>query len=82
MKHHEVASAVVRVISSVLKHDVQPPASRSSELDWDSLNHVEIIFSLEEYFNFEFPRELIGELDSVEALIDAILRFAPDGATE
>lgn len=80
MSRDEVAQAVIEIVSGVLKCEPSPSLSVESNSKWDSLNHIEIIFSLEEKFDFEFPREKVHELGSISSLTDEIIDRVSDQA--
>ncbi len=46
--------------------------SRQTMLNWDSLKHVEILFSLEDHFEIRFDGEELASLDSVDKLVRAV----------
>lgn len=73
MSREEIQKIVTEIVSGVLKCEPHPGLSSESHAEWDSLNHIEIIFSLEEKFDFEFPREKIHELGSISSLTDEIV---------
>ena len=75
MNREEITLDVAKVVSTILKCEESANISRESHSDWDSLNHVEIIFSLEDKFDFQFPRAGFDELDSISSLVDAISTF-------
>lgn len=73
MIHDEIKQAVTEVVVAVLKCEPREEISRASNPEWDSFSHVEIVLSLEEEFQFEFPRATIQDLDSISALVKAIV---------
>lgn len=78
MSREEIQKIVTETVASVLKCEPHPDLSIESHAEWDSLNHIEIIFSLEEKFEFEFPRGKIHELGSISSLTDEIAARASD----
>lgn len=72
MSREEIEKNVTEIVSAILRCQPNPDLSSESNPEWDSLNHIEIIFSLEEKFEFEFPREKILELGSISSLTDVI----------
>lgn len=75
MNHEEIKQTVTDVVAAVLKCEPREDISRASNPQWDSFSHVEIILSLEEQFQFEFPRGTIPDLDSISALVRAIISW-------
>lgn len=68
MTREEIEKEVLEIVSGILKCEPNPDLSSESHPDWDSLNHIEIIFSIEEKFGFEFPRDKIHELGAISSL--------------
>lgn len=71
MNRSEIESVVLRVLSSVLKSEVDNKCSREDFNQWDSLKHIEIIFSIEDELNIQFPEEMLSELNDVLLIVDA-----------
>jgi acyl carrier protein len=47
--------------------------SKASDLQgWDSVNHIMIITDIEDTFDFKFGLEEIGEMNSVQKLLQAV----------
>jgi acyl carrier protein len=69
----EVESAIRQVLETVLRRAIAPgeDVQREKEGAWDSLKHVELIFSVEEALDIQFDAEEMGELDSYVKLVDA-----------
>lgn len=40
--------------------------------DWDSVAHIQLIFELEAAFDIQFEAEAIGEMNSIESIIQNI----------
>jgi acyl carrier protein len=69
---------LVKVISSVFgvsEAQVTPGLDRDSIEDWDSVNHLKLILSLEEEFRLRFPTAEIPKLVSVERIQEAVSRL-------
>ncbi len=73
MNSEDVTYRVANLVGSILGCDPAESISRDTEPDWDSLNHVEIIFSVEEEFSVRLPREALVTLDSVQKIASAIV---------
>jgi len=67
----EVESTIHRVLETLLGRTIRPGENprRSDEAAWDSLKHVELVFSLEEALGIQFGAEELGELDSYDKLV-------------
>jgi|LauGreSBDMM110SN_4_FD.fasta_scaffold547353_1 acyl carrier protein len=72
MKHQEIQTATLKVLSTVLKCEVDLLSSRETLSNWDSLKHIEIIFAMEDEMNIQFPEEKMSELNSVIQIIAAV----------
>tara|TARA_B110000003_G_C16204256_1_gene360635 strand:+ start:176 stop:412 length:237 start_codon:yes stop_codon:yes gene_type:complete len=63
------------IFSSVLgvpKDEILMTSSSETIKSWDSLNHINLIFALEEEFNIEFSDEQIHDLTNFKSASDAI----------
>jgi acyl carrier protein len=73
MSRPEVQTRVLELLATVLKTPVDAGASTETLPAWDSLRHIEVIFAVEDAFGVQFPEETLGELTSVERVVDAVL---------
>lgn len=48
--------------------------SRGQAPEWDSLKHVQIMFSLEDAFDVRFDEGELRSLDSIDTIVNAIER--------
>lgn len=62
------------IMAVVFEREVAPgePVAFGSEPAWDSLRHVELIFSIEDEFGIRFEEPQLTELTSLEALTEAV----------
>ena len=76
MSREDVEARVAEVLALVLKLPSPPvePLSREEVPDWDSLNHIEILYAVEESFDVMFSEEEMAALDSSHAIVDAVER--------
>jgi acyl carrier protein len=76
MTRTEIETHVGQVLAVVLKLPAVPagPVLRADVPDWDSLNHVEIVYAVEESMDVTFSPEEIATLDSSDAIIEAVER--------
>lgn len=74
MKADELDARVRDAISIALKRPVDESESidRDTEPRWDSLKHVELLFSLEDIFSIKFDEKELAELNNIEALVESI----------
>ena len=66
---------VKKIIASVFNLEVdsiKDDASPDNVLDWDSLNHMNLIVSLEEEFKIRFTDEEISEMLNLELILYTI----------
>ena len=73
MHRLEVQDRVLDLLGTVLQTSVDPTTSTNTLPAWDSLRHIQVIFAVEDAFNVQFPEEALGELTSVELLVDALM---------
>jgi acyl carrier protein len=73
MSRPEVQTRVLELLATVLKTPVDAGVSTETLPAWDSLRHIEVIFAVEDAFGVQFPEETLGELTSVERVVDAVL---------
>ena len=69
---NSIKKDVVEITGLILKTSVNMKTARASNPNWDSLSHMELIFTLEDRFSLEFPEEKIGELDTVKKIVEFI----------
>ena len=72
----EVDRRVREIMAVVLKRPIGPGESvaRERERAWDSLRHVELVFSIEDEFGVTFDEEELAGLTSLDGFVDAITR--------
>ncbi len=75
MNRQQIKVVVLSVLSAVLKCEVDDEGSRENLAQWDSLKHIEVIFAIEDELNFQFPEEMLPDLNSVESIVDAAERL-------
>ena len=65
-----------RIVATVLAVQLPPTAalSREAEPKWDSLKHVQIIFTLEDAFDIRFDEDEMPKLTTLAALTAAVKR--------
>jgi acyl carrier protein len=72
------------IMQVVLKLDPMPPPGadllRRDEPRWDSLGHVNLIFSIESELQIQFDAEELAELDSLSKLVRAAEAHLSSGA--
>lgn len=74
MTFEEIHGEVSAILATVLK---KPPfageTKREDIAEWDSLKHLEIIFSVEDAFSVEFGEEELAGLNSSRLIAEAVL---------
>jgi acyl carrier protein len=78
-------SQVIReIMQAVLQLDTLPPPGRdllqSNEPRWDSLGHVNLIYSIESELQIQFDAGELAELDSLHKLVSAAERHLSGAA--
>ena len=76
MTRDDLQLRVREVLSLVLRQPfpVEVPVTRADVPEWDSLSHIEIIYTLEESLDVRFSEEEMTGLDSSAAIVDAVER--------
>jgi acyl carrier protein len=74
MSDNDTRDTVRQVMSAVLQTDLRADqiVDRASTPSWDSLKHIELLFSLEDACDVKFDREEIVQLDSLDAIVTAV----------
>lgn len=76
----QIESAVIQILYITLKlptSSVGVDANMENTPAWDSLRHIEIMFAVEEELSVQFSETELGELHSVQKIVDAVyLRHA------
>lgn len=71
-----VEERIRQIMGIVFERPVAPGESLSfgTEPAWDSLRHVELIFSIEDEFGIRFEEVELAELRNLQTLTDAVAR--------
>jgi acyl carrier protein len=69
-----VEQSVRAAMSTVLGRHIGPDedVTRENEPWWDSLHHVELIFSVEDACDVRFDEEELSELSSFRDIVDSV----------
>lgn len=70
MSPDEIEKTLLEVFATLLRKPVSPEVSRSNEPSWDSLQHMQLIFAVEERFGIHFTEEQIPQLNSLRQFAD------------
>lgn len=76
MTREEVMAKVQEIFQDVFDDDtlVITDATNSGDIeDWDSLEHIALIVSMEKEFNMSFDIKEVGKLENVGGMIDMIM---------
>jgi acyl carrier protein len=75
MDRTQVQQTVLTVLAAVLKQplDKDFDITRQNTPTWDSLKHIEVMFTLEDELGIEFSEAELSNLDSVAKIVDAVL---------
>lgn len=71
---------IFRVISQVMgvsMDQVNAGSSPDTIASWDSLNHMKLVFALEEEYNIRFTDEMIVSMIDVASIISALEAVSP-----
>ena len=73
----EIMEKVTEIFRDVFDDDelVILDSTNSDDIeDWDSLEHISLIVSMEKEFDMKFDIKEVGELENVGEMIDLIIR--------
>ena len=73
MNREEVEAAVLASLSTVLKREVDSQCSRENTPAWDSLNNIEVVFSLEDKLGVQFTEEELLDMGSVDSIVRIVM---------
>ena len=76
MTHEEVMEKVTRIFRDVFDDDtlVIEDSTTSSDIeDWDSLEHIALIVSMEKEFDLKFDIKEVNKLENVGEMVDLII---------
>ncbi len=76
MTHEEVMKKVTEIFRDVFDDDtlVIKDSTNSSDIeDWDSLEHIALIVSMEKEFNLKFDLQEVNKLENVGEMVDLII---------
>ena len=78
----EMHTEVLQILTVILKKDLFDGEVKRSEIDeWDSLRHLEVIFSVEDAFSVKFDEEELPKLNTSLVIAEAIsAKKKADGA--
>lgn len=63
---------IIAQVLNIPVESIQDDASTKTIENWDSLNHMNIIFAIEDEFSINFADEDIMELTSIPKLLSAL----------
>ena len=75
MTHSEIMEKVQRIFREVFDDDtlVIEDSTNSSDIeDWDSLEHITLVVSMEKEFGLKFDLKEVNELANVGEMVDLI----------
>ncbi len=76
MTHEEVLSKVTMIFRDVFDDDtleIKDSTNSSDIEDWDSLEHIALIVSMEKEFNLKFDLKEVNRLANVGEMVDLII---------
>ncbi len=71
MQRQEIETIVCQILSNVLQMEINPGEviGRENISEWDSLKHMELLFSIEEKFDMQFTEEELAQMNSLEQIV-------------
>lgn len=70
----QTEARVIKTVSRALKSQVNAASTRDNTPAWDSLRHIEVVFSLEDELGLEFSESEQIELLGVQRIVDIVMR--------
>ena len=77
MTREEIMATVTEIFQDVFDDDtlIITDSTNSEDIeDWDSLEHISLIISMEKAFNMKFDIKEVNKLENVGEMVDLILR--------
>lgn len=76
MDRESIRTTAAALLALVFGHAIGPAENptRDREPKWDSLKHVEIVFSIEDAFKIRFDDDEVAELDSLDRIVSSLER--------
>lgn len=75
MNRQQIEAVVISVLVAVLKCEITKESSRKNTPKWDSLKHIQVIFTVEDELGLRFLEETLAGLDSVDSIVKAALEL-------
>ena len=72
MEKNSVNEIIMKIFETILKVQVQNRRKRSEFAEWDSLKHIDIIFSIEDEFDIQFTPSEMSELSTIDMAIELV----------
>jgi acyl carrier protein len=74
MQRQEIEKDVCQILSNVLEIEVKPGKviDRDTVAEWDSLKHMELLFSIEEKFDIQFTQDELTQISSLGQIVDKL----------
>lgn len=65
---------ILEIISSIIEKDLKDFSKTNKDYlpEWDSLNHVQIIFSIEDEFDIELTEQQMIDINSANDILEII----------
>ena len=70
MKRPEIEQVLLELFAMVLGPEVSLETNRNNMAAWDSLQHMQLVFAVEERFGVQFTEEEISNLGSLRQFAD------------
>lgn len=72
MENKDILNKLAEIFLVILEVDITEDSSMSNVSKWDSLNHIRIMFAIEEQFEKRFESEDLTKLTSVSKIIEKL----------
>jgi acyl carrier protein len=71
---NQTEARVIQTVSRALKAQVDAGSTRDNTPSWDSLRHIEVVFSLEDELGLEFSESELLEFLSVQGIVEIVMK--------
>ena len=72
MNSNDTAKKVLELAREIFPTEVDKTSSMENHEEWDSLNHIQFLFAIEEEFSIKFEPEELSKLTAISSIVSAI----------
>lgn len=72
MNTEEIIIEIISTVLDIPESDLNVDMAFSDIPEWDSLNHVHIISTIEEEFGFRFSLDMMMDIETIRDVVDIV----------